>query len=155
MFDKFKEIRHSLQSLEKTLQLLLVQTQGAVAQDIKPRMPGEEGSSSGFTWRDDFNKPKEPEPAKPPPRRPREVGGFNDPRGFQGPPPRGAKALPPPAQTEDPRRVVVKFIEDMRAAAVHFHNCSRLLLSIADLVDFKLNDRRPRPDPHNTPGGFR
>jgi len=157
MFDQFRDMRRGLEALEHTLQALLLQTRQAVAQDIAPRMPGED--SGGFAWRQDLHqKPKEPAPAKPPPREPNHAEGpYNDPRGFQGPPPLGARQLPPPKPPppkEDPRRVVVRFIEDMRAAAVHFHNCSRLLLTIADLVEFKLNDRRPRTNtPNHRHGG--
>ncbi len=142
MFQQLKDIRRSLSQLERTLQALLVETRSVVAAGAQARVPGE----AGWAWAGASPKPTEPPPAAVPPPRPAtgpyaHRGAFNDPRGWQGPA-YDAPRLPPPPPPVDPRKMVVSMIEEMRACAVHFHNCSRLLLTIADLVEVKLNDRR-------------
>jgi hypothetical protein len=137
-----------LEALERQLSALLATTRDVVATGAEPQQPKDgwgfyDAKAASDSAKRAADKP--PQPAKPPPRAPGQRGGFNDPGGWQGPPVPNAPRLPPPPPPkppQDPRKVIVGYIEAMRACAVHFHNCSRLLLVIADLLEAKINDRR-------------
>lgn len=139
MFDGLKELRVKTGALQAQFVVLLERTKGHVAagdpvqpgQRVPQRAPGEP-----------------PPPARPPVRnaafykRPRpqgETAPYNPPMGFQSPAPPAAPRLPPPPPPPtDPsaaRRLVLEYIGDLRAAAIHLHNSAQILVAISELLE--------------------
>lgn len=76
-------------------------------------------------------RPPAPAPAAPPPR-PTAANNW----GFHAPAPKHAPRLP--AETIPPevaQQKLLRYVEQLRAAAVCLHNASRLLAGIADLLE--------------------
>jgi hypothetical protein len=131
-FEKFAEMRRALSMLEAQLQQLLHATREDTVAQTPIHAPGPAPYAPAAA------KPPKPHPGA---RDATPSSPFNDPFGWQGPPPPSAKQLPATTKVKSPaeaRALIARHIEDIRAMAVHMHNCAGLLLAMSDVLETAL-----------------
>lgn len=124
--DQLKKAREQLARIQKTLVALLIEVQQGAVMARQRRAPPPPYDAS-----------QPPPRTQPPPRSPGDTGAFNSQDGWQRPAPPGTKQLPPPPKLSpvEIRALLVGYVDDMRAMAIHLTNCARLLAQIAEIIE--------------------
>jgi hypothetical protein len=137
--DQLKKSREQLARIQKTLITLLIEAQlGAVAAQQPPSTARHPHGGDDWHHRPPPYDARQPPPRQqPPPRAPGERGPFNAQDGWQRPAPAETKQLPPPPKLSpaEIRAMLVGYIDDLRAMAIHMTNCARLLAQIAEIIE--------------------
>jgi hypothetical protein len=138
-FEQFVQARKFLQNLEQHLEGLLAYARSQVIAGTPPRPPASAWAPPAADVPPYQSPPTPSPPARAPAGRQRHPHPHH---GFQNPPPPSAPRLPagPKPTPAQARQTIVRYIESMRAMAVHMHNCAGLLLAIADMLEAALNE---------------